>query len=105
LLERDSKIGNGCGDSQRSEEAKRTANKGGIKKGKAIPLPGIIRAKNLEVIIIKIIAIKTGPKETPWWSIKMKAIKCFKDFFQQWRQALPRLFLKLVWYQNQLKPR
>ncbi|GAI10353.1 unnamed protein product, partial [marine sediment metagenome] len=49
-----------------------TANKGGIKKGKAIPLPGIIRAKNLEIIIIKIIAIKTGPKEKPCRQPKYK---------------------------------
>ena len=38
----------------------RAENMGGIKAGKEIPFPGITLAKDLQIIIIKIVAIKTG---------------------------------------------
>ena len=41
-------------------KAKRAEKIGGINPGSKIPLPGIILAKNLEIIIIKIVVIKTG---------------------------------------------
>lgn len=45
-------------------QAKRTANKGGIKAEIPIPLPGIGLEKSLEIKIIKKVAIKTGSKDT-----------------------------------------
>ncbi len=44
--------------------AKRTANKGGIKAGIAMPRPGTGLEKNFETKTIKRVAIKTGSKGT-----------------------------------------
>ena len=44
---------------------KRAEKIGGTKAGRATPLPGIVLAKNLEIIIIKTVAIKIGPISKP----------------------------------------
>ena len=50
----------GVANSGAKIKAKIAEKIGGIKAGNEIPIPGIILAKNLQIIIIKIVAIKTG---------------------------------------------
>ena len=62
----------GAANSGAKIKAKRAEKIGGIKAGSKTPLPGIVLAKNLEITIIKIVAIKIGPISKPDFPVRKR---------------------------------